>query len=1660
MRKALLFTFFMTCCTVYSSFAQLVQPSAFPSQSSEKAFLHSQSTYNFQPYNGSAYMQQRLAQQNASFAQNLQSYLQALPSISQMSVEVNQNAPESSPPVLKIPVVVHVIHDSNDPVGTGTNLSINQIQSQIDKLNDAFRQMNANFSSAPLVFQGVAADAEIEFCLANVSPTGTATNGIDRQSVATSSIVDLNYIENTIKPSSSWNPAAYMNIWTVAIPNTTNFGGIQGYAYYPINGFAGANVLDGVVVDYKFFGTTGNAIGDGVACIREVGHYLGLPDTWGATNNQGVPVGCSSDDGLSDTPDQAAPTGLANPNCPITIPQSCGSNDMYSNYMDYMKDQTCQSMFTTQQATVMRAVLTGQAGSAGYGDRSSLIISGASACSNPCTIALNSSTTPESCGGLMDGTASVTASGGTPPYLYTWNTTPTQNTSTATGLAAGDHQVTVSDFTGCIQIATVTVSSASAVTGTIAVTNETCVGGDGTATITPSGGTGPYTVVWATSPIPQVGNTAIGLTEGAYAVSITDALGCGYTDFTIVYDDCNQECDTLFNNDPTLTPTVYFNPFNGGYISGTNGFNDQAKGDYFKYNGTNTHVVGIYYAFALAQFSNPTATIEMTVWDGTGGTPGAELGSQIVSLQTIATNIGAFQPSFIPLDTYIPVGSEFFVGFKMPNAANGDTVAITTTVIGDIPAGTGAAWEQWADGTWHSYQTSWGVDVNHGIVPVVATPPEVAFSSMNITACDSQTISFTNLTVNGSLFQWTLPGSNTPITNIPSPTVSYAIPGTYDVELIGLNGCVLDTVFAAGAVTINTCPTTCDLYATLSATSVTCNGGSNGSVMVTPMSGVGPYSILWNTGDTTLSVSNLMTGNYTVTITDATGCSVVGNTSVGTPTALSLVTSTTDESCANNDGSAMVVVTGGKMPYTYAWGTTPSATTDIASNLTAGTYIVTVTDANGCTSVASATVTDACTGCAMTLSTAFVSPVCNGETTASVSVTPSLGTGPYNYVWSSTISSTDSSVAGLAAGVYNVTVTDALNCVDSAVIVVTQPDELEIILSTVGESCADNDGVASSVATGGTAPYFYAWNTTPIQTTNQIIGLASGIYTGGVQDANGCIAIDSIMVMDLCPCGDTVMVSSTAETCIGNDGTATVTATGGQFSYLWSSGATDTMATVTGLSFGNYTVTVTDTSGCVTVSTVTVDDGCNCGMVLTTSSTGESCTVGGDGTATVSVSGIGQAPYTYTWNTTPVQTTKTAIGLSQGSYSVTVTDGNGCTQTATMDVEGTIAVTANIINASCLQNNGSAIAAVTGGDGNYTYLWNINGSAAVTETVTGLAAGSYDLTVTDGNGCTATTTGVVVQNGTYSVNLTGVDNFCSFNGASATAVAVGGGTAPYSFSWGAPLSSATTSSVNNLATGIYNVTVSDANGCTATNTVTVTSINAGPNLSVAQTNVSCFGDSDGAVDLTVNASTAVSIGWSNGVNSEDLANLAAGDYTVVIVDANGCIASTTVAISQPSPIVVTGVSTPTSTNTGSASAQVSGGTPPYTYAWNNGGTTQTINNLLPGTYNVTITDNNNCTNNGTIDVQQFTGTIDLASLTTFELYPNPSKGEFTVDVTFNMAENAEVIIMNVVGQRVWSQQIEGEQFRLPINLSDVASGVYFVMITTEQGRAVKRIVIE
>lgn len=283
---------------------------------------------------GTAYIQDWQAQQDATFAYELERYIENIPSLAQNEQALLESGANLlPPPIFNIPVVVHIIHDTSDAINSNTNLSIAQVESQITKLNQAFRQTNSNFTNTPAIFQTVAGDAEIEFCLAKTDPNGNSTTGIIRHAYPTSNITNTAYIETVIKPATQWNPANYLNIWVVAIPNTNIFGGIQSYSYLPVLGFAGVSNVDGVVVDYRFFGVGHQAIGDGVATIRAVGTYLGLMDIWGMTNPNGTPIGCASDDGLADTPDQTAPTGMTERSCPTSIPMSCATNDMYSNYM-------------------------------------------------------------------------------------------------------------------------------------------------------------------------------------------------------------------------------------------------------------------------------------------------------------------------------------------------------------------------------------------------------------------------------------------------------------------------------------------------------------------------------------------------------------------------------------------------------------------------------------------------------------------------------------------------------------------------------------------------------------------------------------------------------------------------------------------------------------------------------------------------------------------------------------------------------------------------------------------------------------------------------------------------------------------------------------------------------------------------------------------------------------------------------------------------------------------------------------------------------------------------------------------------------------------------------------------------------------------------------
>jgi hypothetical protein len=323
---------------------------------------------------------------------------------------------------------------------------------------------------------------------------------------------------------------------------------------------------------------------------------------------------------------------------------------------------------------------------------------------------------------------------------------------------------------------------------------------------------------------------------------------------------------------------------------------------------------------------------------------------------------------------------------------------------------------------------------------------------------------------------------------------------------------------------------------------------------------------------------------------------------------------------------------------------------------------------------------------------------------------------------------------------------------------------------------------------------------------------------------------------------------------------------------------------------------------------------------------------------------------------------------------VIITDANGCTATvnATVTQPATaVSGTTVVTNIACNgASNGAINLTPAGGTAPYTFNW---GGGITTEDRTGLAAGTYTVIITDANGCTATVNATVTQPATAVSGTTVVTNIAC-NGASNGAINLtpAGGTAPYTFNWGGGI---TTEDRTGLAAGTYTVIITDANGCTATVNATVTQPATAVSGTTVVTNIACNGASNGAINLTPAGGTApYTFNWGGGITTEDRTGLAAGTYTVIITDANGCTATVNATVTQPIALTATVSQTNVSCNGGSngtATITVSGGTAPYTYSWSpSGGTGAIATGLAAGTYTVTVTDANSCTVTRTVTITQ------------------------------------------------------------------------------------------
>jgi hypothetical protein len=1126
-----------------------------------------------------------------------------------------------------------------------------------------------------------------------------------------------------------------------------------------------------------------------------------------------------------------------------------------------------------------------------------------------------------SCYGGNNGSSSVVLTGGTGPFSYSWSTFPVQTSSVVSNLAIGVYSVTITDGIGCTKVSTITITQPSPLNATSTSTNVSCKSGNnGAITTSASGGTAPYTYSWLNNG--SVNPSITGLTAGIYTLIVTDSKGCTTSQTTSVTE------PSLLAVSLTGTNVTCFNGNNGIINSAVSGGTSAYAYNWLPGGSTSPSLTSLI-----------AGTYTLTVTDAKG----------CVRSQTISLS----QPAALLATTSVTNES--------CNYLNNGALSVSPS------GGTAGYTYLWQPG---SQTTASITNLSSGNYTVTVTDSKGCVST-TVAAVSEPVVLGVNLSnqVNVSCFG----GNNSSVSaagtgGTPNYTYSWT-PG-------GFSGNVLNGV-AAGTYTLNvtdakSCATQTTVIITqpsplsvsAGVTNVSCNGGNNGIISISPAGGTAPYLHTLFPGNIVSSnFSSLSPGNYTVVTSDGNNCQNTTTLNLSQPTNMSSVLSNTNSNCGFQNGAASVSITsGGVPPFTYQWLPT-GGNSSVASNLFAGSYSVTVYDANGCLASNIINVNDV-EGPVVTMASS-TNVSCFGGANGSAVATFTGGSGPaYTYSWSPS-GGNSLTATGLSVGNYVIKVTDNLGCIGLATSpLITQPLPMGSIVTSSPVSCfAGSNGSAAVIPSGGTPGYTYQWFPGAV-TTQNITSLSAGNYTVIVKDTYSCTSTATIAVTQ--PASSIALtVSSNSVSCFGaSDGSAGANASGGTFpySYLWN-GIGVNGSVLSTIPAGNYSVTSTDFNGCVITKTVTVIEPAP--ISITMNSVNSNCS-NASGQASVSVIG-GVGPYNYLWSPNG-GSSALATNLLSGNYTVTVSDANGCITLNNVNVSNNpppVASVAGVGDVTCFGGStGTATVNVTGGTGPFTYSWSPAGGSSVIGT--NLTIGIYTVQVVSANGCTVQAISPLITQPLPIVSVVSTTQVSCFGGANGSAgVIPTGGTPGYSYQW-LP-GGAVTQSITSLNSGNYTVIVKDTYSCTSTSSVAVVQP-AVLGVSVSSvTNVSCFGGNNGIASVNVSGGTLpISYNWlPYGGNGSTASGLSAGTYTVNISDVNGCTTSTIVSINQPSlalsaSVTVHGISCFGASN-GSATVTVSGGTPNYGYQWSAGvGNLNAVAGLSPGNYLTTITDANNC----------------------------------------------------------------------------------------------------
>lgn len=711
---------------------------------------------------------------------------------------------------------------------------------------------------------------------------------------------------------------------------------------------------------------------------------------------------------------------------------------------------------------------------------------------------------------------------------------------------------------------------------------------------------------------------------------------------------------------------------------------------------------------------------------------------------------------------------------------------------------------------------------------------------------------------------------------------------------------------------------------------------------------------------------------------------------------MTLTTTSTDATCGNCNGTATVTASGGASPYTYSWDDPLAQTTATATGLCPGTYTVTVTDASGCmTGTASVTINNVG---AITATEAWTDETCQGDNDGTITLTGSGGTSPYTYDIGFGPTNTTGTFTGLPPGTYNYTVTDAAGCVTTGTIVIAAGPVCCPMTNTVASTNATCnaacDGTITLTESMGTAPVTFSIDGgVTTQATGNFTGLCAGTYNILIEDAGGCQYIDVVTITE----PTAVTGTNTAQTnasCNGAcDGSVTIAGGGGTPGYTYDIGSgAQASGTFTGLCAGTYTVTVIDNNGCTGTISVTITEP----TAVTGSVNSTMDATCGSCNGSVDLGAAGGTPgYTFDIGSGP-QASGVFTGLCAGTYTATIIDNNGCTTTVPFTINDLSGLTASITAQTDVDCNGACNGSVTVTAGGSTspYTYDIGGGPQASGTFTGLCAGSYTVTVTDFNGCTFPVAVTITEPPVMTSGVTGVDATCNAGCDGSIDLTVGGGVTPYSYAWTGPGGPYTTEDLTGLCAGTYDVTATDANGCTVTETYVINEPTAIV-LTTSMTSSNC-GQSDGSVSVTATGGTVAvdyTYSWEDATSTvvgttATVTGLPGGTYTITVTDDNGCTATATETITDIGGGTVTAAVTSNYNGAdvscngacdGEVTATATGGSSPYTYDLSGTiNTTGIFPGLCAGTYTINVTDAVGCLSSTTVTVTEPTAVSGTA----------------------------------------------------------------------------------